>query len=86
MKIQSNLYSKTKEDARYIAEVATELGTISKLIENGRLDEKVINDQFEYKQLRSIKNAISNIYLLLDLHEVKGIADQIYNPEFKPVE
>lgn len=82
MKIKTNLYAKVKNDSRFITEVATKLEAISNMIDNGVVDEEKINIKFETNQRRDIKNTLSSIYLLLDLHEVEGISDQIFNSEF----
>ena len=82
MKIKTNLYAKAKEYSRFITEVVTELETITSMIDNGLVNEEKMNPKFEQRQLQDIKNALSNIYLLLDLHKVEGIADQIFDTKF----
>lgn len=84
MKINQNLYDRTKMDSRQIAEVATQLEFLASLEKQEVLIEGKIRSDYEVSRLRDIKNLITNIYLMLDLHEIKGIADQIYNPDFKP--
>lgn len=85
MKLETHLYNKVKEDARYVADIATEFKTLRMLEDNELLSsDKKMNPKYEERQLRNIKNAISNIYLILDLHEVEGICDQIYNKDFEP--
>ena len=71
-------------DARQVAEIATQLGFLADLEKVNVLVEGKIRSDYEESRLRDIKNLISNIYLLLELHEVKGIVDEIYNSEFKP--
>ena len=84
MKINQELYGQAKMDARKIAEITTQLEYLALLKEQNVLVEGKIRDNYEESRLRDIKNLISNIYLVLDLHEVKGIADEIFNSEFKP--
>lgn len=83
LKFENHNYSRVKEDARYIAEIATKLETIKTLDEQGVLKPSSIHESFEKRQLRDIKNALSNIYLILELHDITGMADQIFNKEFR---
>lgn len=87
MKLETYLYNKVKEDASYIVDIATELKSIRMLEDNDLLSkDKQMNPVYEERKLRDIKNALSNIYLILELHEVVGMCDQIYNSEFKPLD
>lgn len=86
MKIEKHFYAKAKEDACYISEIAHRMETIEMMFENKIADESLLGKKYEERQLRDIKNALTNIYLLLKLHEVKGIADQVFNSEWKPKE
>ena len=86
MKTEQHIYKKAKEDARYISEIATKLEFLTNLEEQDLLHTEKIRSNYEEQRKREIKNALTNIYLLLDLHEVKGVADHIYNPNFNPEE
>ena len=83
MKINQGLYGQAKMDARQATEIATQLEYLASLKQQKVLVEEKIRDNYEESKLRDIKNLITNIYLVLELHEVKGIADEIFNQEFK---
>ncbi len=83
MNIEKFMYQRTKEGAREIVDIATTLETIVSLSNQGAIEEGKISSVYERRQLRSIKNIISNIYLNLGLQEVEGMMDEIYNPDFK---
>jgi len=87
MHIDKHMYSRAKQDARHITEIATQLEYLAQLEKDGvvTIEEQTSTD-YEQRRRREIKNMLSNIYLVLDLHEVKGIADQIFNPDFKPID
>lgn len=84
MNIKQNLYGQAKMDSKQITEITTQLEFLGSLEEQNVLIEGKIRSDYEESRLRDIKNLLSNIYLMLDLHEVKGIADQIFNADFKP--
>ena len=84
LKFEEHLYRKVKEDASYIAEIATTLTTIKSLDKQNVLKPSSISNSYEARKLKDIKNALSNIYLILELHEVKCFADEIYNKDFQP--
>ena len=86
MKTEQHIYKRTKEDAGYISEIATKLEFLANLEEQDLLHTEKIRSNYEEQRKREIKNALTNIYLLLDLHAVKGVADHIYNPNFNPEE
>lgn len=83
MNIEKFMYQRTKEGAREIVDIATTLETIVSLSNQGAIEEGKISSVYEKRQLRSIKNIISNIYLNLGLQEVEGMMDEIFNPDFK---
>ena len=83
MNFEKSQYRRVKEDARYISEIASNLETIKMLDEQGALKPSSIHENYEKRQLRDIKNALSNIYLILELNNVKGVADQIFNKDFQ---
>lgn len=84
MKTDAHLYKRAKEDARYISEIATKMEFLSNLKEQDVLQTEKIRSNYEEQRKREIKNTLTNIYLLLDLHEVQGVADHIFNADFKP--
>ena len=84
MKTTKELYDSAMADAKQIEIIATKMGLIRDLERQEILIEEKIRPDYEYSQKRAIKNLVSNIYLVLDLHEVKGIADEIFNIEFRP--
>lgn len=84
MNLNQGLYGQAKMDARQVTEITTQLEYLALLKQQKVLVEEKIRDNYEQSRLRDIKNLISNIYLTLELHEVKGIADQIFNADFKP--
>ena len=83
IKLEKYQYARVKEEANYIAELATKLETIKNLDEQNLLKPSSNLEIFENRQLRDIKNLITNIYLTLNLQEVEGICDEIFNPDFK---
>ena len=85
MQIDKHLYGGVKQDARYITEIATQLEYLAQLEKDGAVTidgQTMLN--YEKRRLREIKNMLANIYLVLDLHDVKGRVDHIFNPDFKP--
>lgn len=84
MKINQGLYGQAKMDARQVTEIATQLEYLALMKQQNVLIEEKIRGDYEESRLRDIKNLITNIYLTLDLHEIKGIADEIFNADFKP--
>lgn len=84
MNIKQNLYGQAKMDSKQITEITTQLEFLRSLEQQNVLIEGKIRSDYEESRLRDVKNLLSNIYLMLDLHEVKGIADQIFNADFKP--
>lgn len=77
MKLETYLYNKVVQDAKSIVDIANELKTI-RMLEDSDLfsKEKMINAEWEPYQLRTIKNLISNIYIILELDEIKGTCDK----------
>lgn len=86
METDKHLYTRAKEDARYITEITTQLEFLAMLEGQGVIKEGTVDSSYEAKRKRDIKNALANIYLVLNLHEVKGIADYIFNADYKPEE
>ncbi|MCI5967051.1 MAG: hypothetical protein MRZ42_01540 [Tenericutes bacterium] len=73
---------KVSEEGRLITKIATELGYMKTLEDNDLIAGDRVKAGYEKQQLKTIKNAITNIYLMLDLHEVKGMCDDVYNKNF----
>lgn len=86
MKIKQNLYDQAKMDSRQITEITTQLSFLASLEKQDVLKGEKIRSNYEESRLRDIKNLITNIYLTLDLHEIRGMADQIFNSDFKPMD
>jgi hypothetical protein len=84
VKIKQNLYDQAKMDSRQITEIATQLAFLTSLEKQSVLIKDKIRSDYEESRLRDVKNLITNIYLSLDLHEIRGMADQIFNADFKP--
>lgn len=84
VKFKSYTYDKVKGDANYIAEVSAQLLFLKNLEDCSHLKPSSLRNNYEERQLKQIKNTLSNIYLMLELHTIEGIADHIYNSEFKP--
>lgn len=82
MKIEQNLYEQAMMDSRHISQVATQLEFMSNMEKQGVLNAEKVREDYEESRLRDIKNLLSNIYLTLDLHEIRGMADEIFNPNF----
>ena len=86
MKTAPHLFGRAKQDAQHITELTTQLAFMAELQKQGVLKDEKINKDYEERRKREIKNALANIYLVLDLHEVKGRADHIFNADFNPDE
>lgn len=86
MKSSKNFYANAKNNSKHITEIATKLEFMAIFEDSKVLVEGKIREDYEESNLREIKNMITNIYLSLNLHEIQGMADEIFNKDFKPVE
>lgn len=83
LKVEHYQYQRVKEEAQYIVELSTKLEAIKNLEEQSLLKPSSNLESFEKRQLRDIKNLITNIYLTLNLQEIEGICDEVFNSDFK---
>ena len=84
MSKETHILNKVAEEGKLITKLGTELSYLKMLEDNSLIkDGKSFRSGYEERQLRDIKNAITNIYLMLDLHEVKGMCDGVYNKNFE---
>ena len=86
LKTAPHLFGRAKQDARHITELTTQLEFLALLQEQGVVEDEKIKKEYEERCKREIKNTLANIYLVLDLHEVKGRVDHIFNTDFNPDE
>lgn len=86
MKIDYDMYAKAKAESKLITETATKLEFLSTMMTQRVVSEKDIRSDFEDKQLKAIKNALAQIYLVLELQNIDSVFDEIFNKDFDPKE
>lgn len=83
MKIQTRAYEQAKVDATKIVEIATELRFLGKMEEQDVVVKEKNRSGYEESRLRDMKNLITNLYLTLELQDVRGVADEIFDDVFQ---
>lgn len=82
MKIDYDMYAKAKAESKLITETATKLEFLSTMMIQHVVSEKDIRSDFEDMQLTMIKDAVARIYLVLELHNIDGTCDEVFNKDF----
>lgn len=76
------IYRRTKGDAQHLVQLLQRAEYFENLKHHNIIKEDLVRDDYEEVVLRDIKSALSRIYIELELHNVKGRLDAIYDQNF----
>ncbi|MCL1700737.1 hypothetical protein [Lysinibacillus sp. Bpr_S20] len=78
MKIKGHIYTKATEHANLISTITSQMA-LADLLEKGKhLNDTNILVEYERKELVGIKDSIAQIWASLELHNVKGHLDHVF--------